>query len=140
MWPQTPPIQRPPAMPLIWPGENPVVCTHGNVSHTYVHTRTHIHTIIGNFKTQAISNIISSICAIVLVFSTWQYTLNQPSCCPTDSPGNVTLSAGQAEGCDELQRNILLSRLNLHISPAVNITISIIALVVWEPMPYIQQK
>ena len=87
------------------------------------------HTLIGNFKTQAISNIISSICAIVLIFSTWQYTLNQPGCCPRESE-NITLNAQHPGGCEELQRNILLSNLNLHISPSINITISILALLV----------
>ena len=97
----------------------------------YAHTQSHAPTIIiaGNFKTQAASNIISSICAIVMIFSTWQYTLNPPSCCPSESE-NVTLNADQAEGCKELQRDILLSSLNLHIPPSINIATSIIAVVV----------
>ena len=91
----------------------------------------HTHTLIGNFKTQAISNIISSICAIVLIFSTWQYTLNPPTCCPRESD-NSTLFTDEGGGCEELQRDILLSNLNLHIPPSINITTSIIALVVCE--------
>ena len=90
---------------------------------------------IGNFKTQAISNVISSICATLLIFTTWQYTLNPPSCCPSDSE-NVTLNADHAGGCEELQRNILLSNLNLHIPSAVNIATSIIALLVCEAIPH----
>ena len=92
----------------------------------------HTHMLIGNFKTQAVSNIISSICAIVLIFSTWQYTLNPPSCCPRDSENTTTLFTDEGGGCEELQRDILLSNLNLHIPPTINITTSIIALVVCE--------
>ena len=66
-----------------------------------------------------------------MIFSTWQYTLNPPSCCPSESK-NITLNADQAEGCKELQRDILLSSLNLHIPPSINITTSIIAVVVCE--------
>ena len=105
------------------------VVAHGSL-HTHCMSIIYPH-IIGNFKTQVISNVVSSICAIVLIFSTWQYTLNQPSCCPSNSE-NVTLNADHAEGCEEVQRNILLSSLNLHISSSVNITISIIALLVCD--------
>lgn len=93
----------------------------------------HTHTLLaGNFKTQILSNIISSICAVILVFSTWQYTLNQPSCCPSNSE-NFTFelqAVDQSDGCDEIQRNVLLPHLNLDIPPTVNITISVVALVV----------
>ena len=91
---------------------------------------THSLTLIGNFKTQAVSNIISNTCAILLVFSMWQYTLNPPSCCPREN--TTTLLTDEGGGCEELQRDILLSNLNLHIPPLINITTSIIALVVCE--------
>ena len=98
-----------------------------NVFHfLYIHTLT----LVGNFKTQAVSNILSSICAIVLIFSTWQYTLNQPTCCLREN--TTTLLTDEGGGCEELQRDILLSNLNLHIPPSINITTSIIALVVCE--------
>ena len=97
------------------------------------HTWMYTVKIAGNFKTQILSNTISGVCAIVLIFSTWQYTLNQPACCPSGYENSTTPSTLRAEhtgDCEEIQRNILLPSLNLNIPPTVNIVICVVVLVV----------
>ena len=97
---------------------------------------------VGNFIVQT-ANILLSTCGLfLLTFSTWQLTLDQPHCCSQvnssslslvtflDRSVGVTPALKIATNCSELNKVTFLEQLGFGISPAVNITLAIIGLVV----------
>ena len=63
--------------------------------------------VVGNFHTQNISNMVAAVGVVMILVSSWQYTLNQPSCCTN----NTYL-------CREFDRMTLPGR-GIHIDPNV---------------------
>ena len=61
----------------------------------------------------------------LMTFSSWQYTLEKPHCCL-----NATEGSNLDTDCSALQKDVLFSHANLHISPAVNLSLAITGLVV----------
>ena len=87
----------------------------------------------GNFMTQNIGNIVSTIGICLMTFASWQYTLQEPGCC-YDSTVNVIGEFDNGSywspNCSELHKVILWKDANLHISPTVNMVLAIIGLTV----------
>lgn len=74
----------------------------------------------GNFITQNISNIICSVGICLITFASWQYTLQEPSCCLDKLSPN----------CSEFHKVVIWTTANLHISPTVNVVLAITGLTV----------
>ena len=102
-------------------------------------TLVHLHQLMlcfsptGNFMTQNIGNIVSTIGICLMMFASWQYTLQEPGCC-YDSTVNVIGGFDNGSqwnsNCSELHKVILWKDANLHISPTVNMVLAIIGLTV----------
>ncbi|XP_064405778.1 solute carrier family 15 member 1-like isoform X1 [Halichondria panicea] len=92
--------------------------------------------ILGNFLTQVLSTLLTTIGICLLSFSTWQYTVSPPGCCVANSNNkSVYLSGSEYSGsfnwssnCSELDKVTILNQIDLNISPTLNMILSIIGL------------
>ena len=82
--------------------------------------------IAGNFLTQVGSNIVITIGICIMTFASWQYTLEKPHCCYSNATEGFNLDPD----CSALEKDVLFAHANLHISPAVNLSLAITGLVV----------
>jgi dipeptide/tripeptide permease len=90
--------------------------------------------LIGNFALQVIGNILSSLSLCVILLSSWQYTLEEPSCCHHDnSTTNVSLLLDQAphDPCQVLKSHTVLENWNFHMWPNSNLVLALFGLVVF---------
>lgn len=90
----------------------------------------------GNFLTQNVSNVITTVGICLMTFASWQFALDEPSCCCDHD--NVTTYAllwdtGCTSNCSELHKYTLLDAPHLHISPGLNMFLAITGLVVGPP-------
>lgn len=94
---------------------------------------------VGNFIVQTISVIVSTCGLFLLTFSTWQLTLDQPHCCFEANYSSLAmlyhsgLSSDHQQSmanCSELNKVTFLEHLGFGISPALNIALAIIGLMV----------
>ena len=98
---------------------------------------------IGNFIIQTVSVIVLTCGLFLLTFSlTWQLTLDQPHCCSEANYSSLEMfymcqsgisSSSQPENmanCSELNKVTFLEHLGFGISPALNIALAIIGLLV----------
>ncbi len=92
----------------------------------------------GNFLTQVLSTLLTTIGICLLSFSTWQYTVSPPGCC-VDNSNNKSLylprdeysgSFNWSSNCSELDKVTILNQIDLNISPTLNMVLSIIGLTV----------
>ncbi len=97
----------------------------------------------GNFLTQNISNIITTVGICLMTFASWQYALEEPSCCcdhgnsyvdPTDPTSHLLGDTHCTSNCSELHKYTLLESPRLHISPGLNMFLAIAGLVVSPPL------
>lgn len=84
--------------------------------------------LLGNFKTQVLSNIITSVGIGVVLFSSWQYTQWPPSCCKCLPHHNSTI--GGNNNCSALQVDDVVNSVNFHLPPTLNLTLIIMGLLV----------
>ena len=80
----------------------------------------------GNFKTQVVSNIINSVGIGLVLFSSWQYTQNPPSCC--SSSHNTTCGGNRT--CDALHVDNVVDGVNFGLPPTLNLSLAILGLMV----------
>ena len=97
------------------------------------------HLTTGNFIVQTISIVVSASGLFLLTFSTWQLTLDQPHCCSEANHSSMMALFDQsgissqhwsAANCSELNKITVLEHHGFGISPAINITLAIIGLMV----------
>jgi hypothetical protein len=93
----------------------------------------------GNFIVQTISVIVSTGGLFLLTFSTWQLTLDQPHCCSEANYSSLAMShqfgissshQQSMANCSELNKVTFLEHLGFGISPALNIALAIVGLMV----------
>ena len=90
----------------------------------------------GNFLTQALSIILTTIGICLLTFATWQYTVYPPDCCYGNTSqlfaGDVydSFTVNWNTNCSELHKVTILNQINLHISPTVIMVLAITGLTV----------
>ena len=91
----------------------------------------------GNFKTQVVSNLVMSLGICLVLFSSWQYTQELPTCCHwphhNTSSAAAVFSAGASHGssnCSALHVNTVVDRVNFHLPPNLNLALAILGLTV----------
>lgn len=77
--------------------------------------------VLGNYHTQNISNILATVGLTLVVLSSWQYTINLPTCCITNST---------SQNCTELLKHQFFSSWRISLSSPVIISFIIIGLMV----------
>ena len=111
----------------------------GLETETITVTFVHLHQLMvcfsptGNFMTQNIGNIVSTIGIGLMMFASWQYTLQEPGCCygsTVNVIGGFDNGSEWNSNCSELHKVILWKDANLHISPTVNMVLAILGLTV----------
>ena len=75
----------------------------------------------GNFLTQNISNIVTTVGICLMAFASWQFTLSEPDCC---NDSNSTID------CSKLHKYLLMTDANMHISPPLTMFLAIAGLMV----------
>ena len=93
--------------------------------------------LVGNFKTQVLSNIITSVGISLVLFSSWQYTQEPPSCCLSEhhhhhhnATADTTAPHGGNHTCDALNVDSVVDGVNFRLPPALNTTLAILGLLV----------
>lgn len=77
--------------------------------------------ILGNYHTQNISNLLATVGLALVVVSSWQYSINVPTCCK-----NTTI---YSSNCSELTRHHFAS-VNLSLSPSLSVILILFGLMV----------
>lgn len=88
----------------------------------------------GNFKTQVLNNIFTSVGIGLVLFSSWQYTQRPPSCCKCLSHHNTTCGGNT---CSALQMDDVANGVNFHLPPTLNLILVILGLLVgntWQSL------
>jgi len=85
--------------------------------------------------TQALSTLLTAVGVTLVAFSTWQYTVDPPSCCYNNYTSRMDndyleQSYNWSTNCSEIHKLTILDQINLQISPTINMAIAIIGLIV----------
>ena len=90
----------------------------------------------GNFKTQVVSNLVTTLGICLVLLSSWQYTQEPPACCHWPSAHHNTSStvfsaaSPHNSTCSALHMENVLDGVNFHLPPNLNLTLAILGLLV----------